>query len=106
MIADNCGTHKHPRVKVWLARRPATTSNTLPPPTRVGSTRWSAGSVSSPSRPFGAEWFRSLGELVQKIDVYVATYNLHWRPFVRTATADSILATLQRLCKVINGICH
>jgi hypothetical protein len=26
--------------------------------------------------------FRSVGELVQKIDAYVASYNLHRRPFV------------------------
>jgi putative transposase len=44
--------------------------------------------------------------LVQKIDAYVASYNLHHRPFVWTATADSILAKLQRLCKVINGTSH
>jgi putative transposase len=47
--------------------------------------------------------FRSVKELVQKIDAYVVTYHLHRRPFVWTATADSILATLKRLCKVING---
>ncbi|HKD66255.1 MAG TPA: IS630 family transposase, partial [Candidatus Binataceae bacterium] len=45
-------------------------------------------------------------ELVQKIDAYVAHYNLHRRPFVWTATADSILAKLQRLCKAINGTSH
>ena len=42
-------------------------------------------------------------ELVQKIDAYVTHYNTHKRPFVWTATADSILDKLQRLCKVING---
>jgi len=47
--------------------------------------------------------FRSVGELGQKIDAYVASYNLHRHPLVWTATADSILAKLQRLRKVING---
>ena len=41
-----------------------------------------------------------------KIDAYVTHYNLHGRPFVWTATADSILAKLKRLCKVINGTVH
>ncbi len=50
--------------------------------------------------------FRSVGELVQKIDAYVANYNRHQRPFVWTATANSILAKLQKLCKVINGTLH
>jgi hypothetical protein len=47
--------------------------------------------------------FRGAGELVRKIDAYVANYNLHRRPFVWTAAADSILAKLQRLCKVLMG---
>jgi putative transposase len=50
--------------------------------------------------------FRSVGELVQTIDAYVANYNLHKRPFAWTATADAILAKLQRLCKLINGTLH
>jgi len=50
--------------------------------------------------------FRSVAELVQKIDAYVANYNLHKRPFAWTATADSLLAKLQRLCKFINGTSH
>ncbi|HVN91698.1 MAG TPA: IS630 family transposase, partial [Candidatus Binataceae bacterium] len=45
-------------------------------------------------------------ELIRKIDSYVTHYNTHRRPFVWTATADSILAKLQRLCKVINGTLH
>jgi putative transposase len=42
-------------------------------------------------------------DLVQKIDRFVAHYNTHKRPFAWTATADSICAKLQRLCKVIYG---
>jgi hypothetical protein len=37
---------------------------------------------------------------------FVAHYNTHKRPFAWTATADSILAKLQRLCKVIYGTQH
>jgi putative transposase len=50
--------------------------------------------------------FRNVRDLIQKIDSYVTYYNTHKRPFVWTATADSILAKLQRLCKVINGTQH
>ena len=50
--------------------------------------------------------FRSMCELVHKIDEYVTYYNTHKRPFVWTATADSIFAKLQRLCKLINGTQH
>ncbi|MGH7778375.1 MAG: IS630 family transposase, partial [Candidatus Binataceae bacterium] len=50
--------------------------------------------------------FRSVRELVQKIDAYVTNYNLYRRPFVWTATANSILEKLQRLGKFINGTSH
>src|SRR5450631_2364246 len=53
LVADNYGTHKHPKVKTWLRAGRATTSTT-PRPTPAGSIRWSAGSASSPSRQFGA----------------------------------------------------
>jgi hypothetical protein len=33
-------------------------------------------------------------------------YNRHARPFLWTATADSILGTIERLCTVINGTQH
>ena len=42
--------------------------------------------------------FRSVRELVHKIDHFVAHHNTNCKPFIWTATADSILAKLQRLC--------
>ncbi len=50
--------------------------------------------------------FHSVRDLVAKIDHFVAYYNQTCRPFVWTATADSILAKLQRLCSRINGTEH
>lgn len=46
-----------------------------------------------------------VAELVQ-INQFVEHYNQHPRPFKWTATADSILAKIERLCKVINGTEH
>jgi hypothetical protein len=43
--------------------------------------------------------FRNVRQLVDKIEQYVAHYNEHRRPFVWTATADSILAKVERICK-------
>jgi transposase len=102
LVADNYGTHKHSKVKTWLARRPRY---------HLHYTPTSASWLNQVERWFGLITqqairrgsFRSVSELVQKIDAYVASYNLHHRPFAWTATADSILAKLQRLCKVING---
>ena len=53
LIADNYATHKHPKVRAWLARRPRYHIHYTPTMPR-GSTRSSAGSASSLKRPFDA----------------------------------------------------
>ncbi|MCX5866432.1 MAG: IS630 family transposase, partial [Proteobacteria bacterium] len=45
-------------------------------------------------------------ELVNKIDLFVQTYNVQAQPFVWTATADSILGKINRLCEYISGTRH
>jgi putative transposase len=105
LIADNYATHKHPRVKDWLARHPRfhlrftpTYSNWL---NQVE--RW-FGLITQQAIRRGS--FRNVRQLVAKIEHYVAHYNHHQRPFVWTATADSILAKVERICKLINGTPH
>jgi transposase len=102
LIADNYGTHKHSKLKAWLARHPRYHIHYTPTYASWLNQleRW-FGLITQQAIRRGS--FRSVKELVQKIDAYVAHYNLHGRPFVWTATADSILTKPQRLCKVING---
>lgn len=50
--------------------------------------------------------FDSVSDLKRKIHDFVTHYNQHPKPFMWTATADSILAKVERLCKVINGTSH
>jgi putative transposase len=45
-------------------------------------------------------------ELVSKIDHFVAQHNKSSKPFIWTATADSILAKLERLTSRISGTGH
>jgi ribosomal protein S15P/S13E len=47
-----------------------------------------------------------VADLKRKIDEFVKHYNQHPKPFMWTATAESILAKIERLCKVINGTQH
>jgi transposase len=105
LIADNYATHKHAKVKAWLARRPRYHLHYTPTYASWLNQveRW-FGLITQQAIRRGS--FRSVVELVQKIDTYVAHYNLHRRPFVWTATADSILDKLRRPCKVINGTLH
>ena len=50
--------------------------------------------------------FRSVRELVQRIDHFVAHHNVDCKPFIWTATADSIIAKIERLCARISGTGH
>jgi transposase len=98
LIADTYGTHKHLKVKAWLARHPRYHLHYTPTYSSWLNQveRW-FGLITQQAIRRGS--FRTVKELVHKIDAYVVNYNLHRRPFVWTATADSILAKLKRLCK-------
>jgi transposase len=105
LIADNYATHKHPRVKAWLGRHPRFLIHYTPTYSSWLNQveRW-FGLITQHAIRRGS--FRSVRELVHKIDQYVIHHNLHRRPFAWTASADSILEKLQRLCKLINGTQH
>jgi len=102
LIVDNYATHKHPQVRRWLARRPRYHLHFTPTYAswRNQVERW-FGLITQRAIRRGS--FRTVRELVQRIDTFVARYNTTARPFVWTATADSILAKLERLAKVLNG---
>lgn len=105
LIADNYATHKHPRVKAWLVRHPRFHLHFTPTYSSWLNQveRW-FGLITQQAIRRGS--FKSVRELVAKIDRYVAHYNAHKRPFIWTATADSIFEKLQRICKLINGTPH
>jgi len=45
-------------------------------------------------------------ELALHIDHVVALHNVNCKPFIWTATGDSIIAKLERLCARISGTAH
>ncbi|MGF6780283.1 hypothetical protein P3T21_005512 [Paraburkholderia sp. GAS334] len=105
LIVDNYATHKHPKVKAWLAKRPRYHIHFTPTYSSWLNQveRW-FGLITQQSIRRGS--FESVRQLVVQIQLYVEHYNVHKCPFVWTATADSILAKVQRLCKVICGTQH
>jgi transposase len=105
LIADNYATHKHPQVKAWLARHPRFHLHFTPTYSSWLNQveRW-FGLITQQAIRRGS--FRNVRQLVEKIEQYVAHYNQHKRPFVWTATADSILSKVERICKLINGTQH
>jgi transposase len=105
LVVDNYGTHKHARVKAWLAKRPRFHVHYTPTYSSWLNQveRWS-GLITQRAIRRGS--FDSVPDLKRKINEYVEHYNQHPKPFQWTATADSILAKLERLGKVICGTAH
>lgn len=105
LICDNYATHKHPKVRAWLARRPRYHLHYTPTYASWLNQveRW-FGLITQQAIRRGS--FKSVPDLVSRIKRYTEHYNLTARPFKWTATAESILAKIERLCKVIGGTRH
>jgi transposase len=105
LIVDNYGTHKHAKVKAWLARRRRFHLHFTPTYSSWLNQveRW-FGLITHQAIRRGS--FDSVTDLKRKINEFVDQYNRHPKPFMWTATPESILAKLERLCKVINGTAH
>jgi len=105
LIVDNYATHKHPKVRTWLAHRPRYHIHYTPTYSSWLNQveRW-FGLITQRAIRRGS--FSSVQDLVEKIDAFVQHYNRSHRPFVWTATADSILQKIRRLCSCISGTRH
>jgi putative transposase len=105
LIVDNYATHKHPKVRTWLAQRPRYHMHYTPTYSSWLNQveRW-FGIITQRAIRRGS--FTSVHDLVEKIDAFVQCYNRSSRPFAWTATADSILQKIARLCSRISGTQH
>ena len=95
LIVDNYATHKHQRVRSWLARHPRIHVHFIPT-----SSSW-LNVVESffsqlTSHRLRRGVFTSVAELVDAIHAYIDQNNAHPKPFVWTATAESILDKVGR----------
>jgi putative transposase len=105
LVVDNYATHKHPRVKRWLAVRPRVHVH-LTPTYASWLNQVEIWFNLITQRAIRRGTFRSVRELVTKIDRFVQHYNNQALPFIWTATADSILAKIKRLCQYISETGH
>ena len=105
LIVDNYATHKHAKVKAWLAKRPRYHIHYTPTYASWLNQveRWFAIITQQAIRRGS---FSSVKELIAKIQHFVAHYNRSTSPFVWTATAKSILDKLERLCSYTSGTGH
>lgn len=95
LVMDNYGTHKHAVVRAWLKRHPRFVCHFVPT-----SSSW----LNLVERWFGEltgkrirrDSFGGVADLKQAIDEFRAAWNEAPKPFVWTATVDSIVAKLSR----------
>lgn len=104
LILDNYGTHKHPRVRDWLANKPRFALHFTP--------------TSSSWLNLVERWFReltdkrirrgvfhSVDELTSEIDTYIKRHNQAPKPFAWTASVEKILRKVSK-CKTILETLH
>jgi putative transposase len=105
LVVDNYATHKHPKVKRWLAVRPRYHVHYTPTyASWLNQVEIWFNIITQQAIRRGS--FRSVKDLVANIERFVDHYNPKSKPFVWTATAESILQKIERLCKVISGTKH
>jgi putative transposase len=101
VIVDNYATHKHPAVKRWLALHDRWHVHYTPTYSSwLNQVEIWFNIITQKAIRRGT--FRSVKELVTKIQEYVDHYKRHPRPFAWTATADSIVEKIARLTQRIS----
>jgi putative transposase len=105
VVVDNYATHKHPKVRAWLAQRPRWHLHFTPTyASWLNQVERFFALITQRAIRRGS--FVSVADLVRKIDRFIQHHNAHAVPFTWTATADSILDKLARLCHRISGTEH
>lgn len=105
LVIDNYATHKHAKIRKWLAARPRYHVHYTPTyASWLNQVEIWFNIITQKAIRRGT--FRSVKDLINKITLFVDQYNQHSRPFMWRATAESILAKVERLCKVISGTQH
>jgi transposase len=103
LVMDNYGTHKHPRVKAWLKRHPRYICHFVPTSSSWLNLveRW-FGELTSKRIRRGS--FGSVEDLKKAIDEFLAAWNENPKPFLWTATVDSIVEKLTRCRQTLEQI--
>ena len=105
LVLDNYCTHKHSKVKAWLARRPRFKVHYTPTyASWLNQVECWFSIITRQAIRRGS--FTSVRQLMAMIRLFVKNYNEKATPFVWVATAESILAKLKRLYQVIYRTAH
>jgi transposase len=101
LIVDNYATHKHPKVKAWLKRHPRFHIHFIPTSSSWLNVieRWFRDITQHRIRN-GV--FKSVEQLIQAIEEYIAHHNANPKAFVWTKKAEDILEKVTRARKALN----
>jgi transposase/transcriptional regulator with XRE-family HTH domain len=103
LVMDNYGTHSHPKVKAWLQRHPRFVPHFVPTSSSWLNLveRW-FGELTA-KRIRGGSFF-SVDDLEKAIEEFLSAWNENPKPFVWTATVDSIQEKLSRCRQTLEQI--
>lgn len=103
LVMDNYGTHKHPKVQSWLKRHPRFVPHFVPTSSSWLNLieRW-FGELTNKRIRRGS--FGSVAELEHAITEFLAAWNENPKPFVWTATVESIVQKLSRCRQTLEKI--
>lgn len=96
VIVDNYGTHKHPKVRAWLAKHPRFHFHFIPT-----SSSW----LNLVERWFGEltqkrirrGTFKSVKALIDAIDDFIVHHNANPKPFIWSASVERILEKIAKV---------
>ncbi len=101
VVADNYATHKHPKIKAWLAKNPRVTMHFTPTSgSWMNMVEIFFGIITRQAIRRGT--FTSVSDLVTAIQTYIDGWNDRCEPFIWTKTADEILKKAQPRQKTSN----
>ena len=103
MVIDNYGTHKTPEVQLWLKKHPRFVVHFVPTSSSWLNLieRW-FGELTQKRIRRGS--FLDVADLIVAIEQFLAAWNEKPKPFVWTATVESIVAKLSRCRQTLEQI--
>src|SRR5215467_4597005 len=103
LVMDNYGTHGHADVKAWLAKHPRFVIHYVPTSCSWLNLieRWFAELTNKRIRRGS---FFSVADLIAAINEFLSSWNENPKPFVWTATVNSIMAKLTRCRQTLEQI--
>ncbi len=103
LVMDNYGTHQHPKVRTWLKRHPRFVPHFVPTSSSWLNLveRW-FGELTAKAIRRGS--FASVADLESAIAQFLEAWNENPKPFVWTATVESIQAKLARCRQTLEQI--